>query len=225
MKKLLHKNQSGMSLISVTIAIGLVGGLSLVLMRLMDNTRKQTKYAEVKTNELQTISQISTYLANPSICSIAFSGFRAGDNFGLLQFNTKGEGSRLEEGVPIGNTGLITESLSIMPDPVYMTGTDGIYEMTFRVRTKRKDGDYNMAGTSKNKDFKFLAQLCEPWAIKYKDERGYAMARNNCENEKIGNPDVDSVYQMPEDDNYPSAGIFTCYVCGKDKIISKCDKG
>lgn len=214
-----------MSLISVTIAIGLVGALSLVLMRLMDNTRKQTKYAEVKTNELQTISQISTYLANPSICSIAFSGFRAGDQFGLLQFNTKGEGSRLEEDVPIGNTGLITESLSIMPDPVYMTGTDGIYEMTFRVRTKRQDGDYNMAGTSKNKDFKFLAQLCEPWSIAYEDELGYAMARNNCENEKIGDPDVDSVYQMPEDANHPSAGILTCYVCGKNKIISKCDKG
>lgn len=213
-------NQTGMSLVQVMIAFALVGALSLVIMKLMENTRKQQKYIEVKNNEQSFLAQVGNYINNETICNAAFIGFRAGESFNVLQFNTKGEGSKFEMGKEIGNSGLLVEELSLLPNPVQMN-TSGLYEVTFRIRTKRKDGDYAMAGTSKNKDFKVLAKLCEPWDFPYRDSIEYNKAKNTCtlEGKKAG---VVSSWQVPEDGQQPPQGVLTCYICSPEKAVMKC---
>lgn len=214
-------NEKGFSLIQVMVAFGLAGVLSLVVMKTTENARKAQKYTEVKSNEMQIINQINNYISNSSVCTAAFSGFRAGDHFGNLIFNTKGTGSKLVKGEEVGNTKLIIEDLQVLPQPVFMGGADNLFEMTFRIRTKRKDGKYNMAGTSKNKDFKFLAQLCEPWMGTYTNAIEYTVLKNKCDQERI--TDLNAIVsQTPLDGEQAPVGLFTCRVCGKDKMISSC---
>lgn len=217
MKKL---NEKGFSLIQVMIAFGMIGGLSLLIMRTMVNARKSQKHIETKNNEQQTFAQIASYIGTQSICDAALIGFIPGETFNSLQFNISGLGTKLTKGEELGNTNLLVEELQILPNPVSM-GSNGLYEVTLQVRLKRKDGNYNMAGTSKNKNFTVLASLCEPWDAPFKDIIEYNKAKNQCDSDG-GKPGIVHYWQDPDDAVAPPQGVLTCYLCGPDKTIFKC---
>lgn len=214
------KNHNGISLVQVTIAMGLVGMLSVVLMKLTENMQKTQKYTEVKSVEIELFSRVASYLNIQSMCDAAVIGIRPGESFKVLQFNEDGNGTRLIVGEPIPGSNLTVENLEILPNPPKV-GEDGLYEVTLRVTTKRNDGNYLMAGSTKNKDFTFVANLCEQeiGVIETSDE--WQEQSEACEN-RLSDPDVTQFFFTPDQGDFSPGDGFQCSLCGPTKIISRC---
>lgn len=75
MKRLLS-NSTGMGLVEVLVAIGLLGGLSLVVTHLMTNSQKSVEHLENSSDMLTTVQGIQSLLANPLNCTASFAGKR-----------------------------------------------------------------------------------------------------------------------------------------------------
>lgn len=213
-----NAHNKGFMLVQVMIAFGLVAALALVITSLMDEMKKTQKLSEIKNEELALIGQITSYISNEDICTNAFSAFRPGDTFEILQFTRTGEGTVLEVGEELGNTGLIIESLEILPDVTHFT--NDLWEITFRLTMKKKEGDYYMAGTSKSRDFRFVAQLCEPIVDTYTTGSTYSNLQTSCANQASSEGAQRHWVEPP---NYnPMAGPFICYICSEVKTILSC---
>lgn len=221
MKKL-FLNQQGISLVQTMVAMGLAGGLAVFLMRLTGNMQKVQKYTEVKSNEIELFGRIGTYLRLQEPCNSAVMGFRPGETFDILQFNEFGGGTKLTVGDEIPGSGLSVERLEVLEDPTPLTNpASGTFEVTIRVQMKRKDGNYLMAGTTKNKDFLFAAELCEPTEFVYKNSIELTEAKSKCDKGKTG--DVTHTYHEPKDlKDAPPSGSITCFFCGPKMAILNC---
>ena len=221
MKKL-FKNNSGFSLVQTIVAMGLAGGLAVFLMRLTENMRKTQKYTEVKSNELQIFSRVGSYLSIKQMCSPALVSKKPGENFDTLQFNDSGTGTKLEVGKEIENSGLIVDEMKILEEVTPMDTSTGLYEITVRVTLKRKGSNSIMGGTTKNKDFILVAQLCDDFPTTYPDSIKFTSLTNQCTN-AANRSDVEVTWQEPkEDDDAPDSGPFTCYHCGPTKQVLEC---
>ena len=216
-------NQKGFSLVQVMIAFALAGGLSLVIMRQMQNMGKAQKLAEVKNSINETFGTIGNYIKNDTVCSSAFSTIKPGESFDLLEINASGTGLSLQKGQEMGNTKVIIENMMIMNTPAEVDSDQGLYEVTFRLTLQKKAGDYYMAGTSSRKDFTFLAQLCEPWFNLYKDPMEFGISKSQCESQAANDPTVVYSWSTPVDASL-GGGIFACYLCGPSKTVYACTK-
>jgi hypothetical protein len=218
--KVLLRNDSGFSLVQVIVAMGIAGMLSVFLMRLTENMQRTQRYAEVKNNELEIFSRVGNYLNIPSMCNAAVGQLRPGDQFNILQFNTQGLGSKWIKGEEITGTGLIVHNLQIRTNPIPM-GDKGLYEVTLRMTLKRKDGKLLMAGTTKVKDYAFVARLCEGTTFIIDGAVNYGGALQRCHN--LGNSAGVEYYDWePTEKEYISGDMITCNICGPAKAIAQC---
>lgn len=75
----MYRNQKGMSLVSVLIAIGLTGVLGTILMSLMEQQGKQTKKAMVDGEMTEVYAQFVRVIVQKSSCDSTFIGLQKGD--------------------------------------------------------------------------------------------------------------------------------------------------
>jgi hypothetical protein len=67
-------NQFGFSLTEITVAIGLLGGVSLVTMKLMKDTTNNDAYLRYRAAVAQTVSLLETYTSDPQMCKTMLVG-------------------------------------------------------------------------------------------------------------------------------------------------------
>jgi hypothetical protein len=66
-------NKSGFSLVEILVAAGLLGAVSLGVMRLTENTNKASKHASQKFETLNTLSSIRSLLSSGDVCKANFN--------------------------------------------------------------------------------------------------------------------------------------------------------
>jgi type II secretory pathway pseudopilin PulG len=75
------RNEKGFSLVSVLVALGLTGVLSVILMNLMEQQNKQQKKAIVDGELTEVFAQFTRVLNTKNLCRINFMGLKQGDSF------------------------------------------------------------------------------------------------------------------------------------------------
>ncbi|MCT4641317.1 MAG: hypothetical protein N4A33_03400 [Bacteriovoracaceae bacterium] len=225
----MFKNNNGFSLVQVMIASAIAGGLSLVVMNIISNSNKAQKTLEVNQELAEVFSRVSRYIANKDICSRVFQVAPGDeiDEFKIDDDTFTASGIVLEKGEEIGNTNVIVERMEILPDVLPITPDQGIYDVTFRLTMKRKEGNYIMAGTTKIKDFVFTAKLCEySLPLPYDESFNLEDLNNDCEDPSNCTGTCESAYGEPDfplPSGDPSVGVFTCWKCGATSAIATCD--
>ncbi len=81
-------NTRGFSLVQVMVAIGLMGGLALAMMRMTDNQIKQQKTMEMKAELGDVATIIRQTLSNKNACITTFLGMSPGDNIPSIRMST-----------------------------------------------------------------------------------------------------------------------------------------
>lgn len=222
-------NEKGFSMVQVMIAAGMAAGLSLVVSKVMQNAQRSQRSIEAKQNLTEVFSRVSTYIRNTSICSRVFQ-IAPGDEIEKFKidddpFSTTG--IVLEKGQEVGNTKIIVEKMKLLDNPLAIQADQGIYDLTFRINLKRKEGDYYMAGTTKIKDFTFSAKLCEksaphPFIVGL----DLSFKVQACDDACAVDPDCTHHYSVPETDAEVAPanhGIHYCYLCGPKYTVQTCD--
>lgn len=67
-------NQKGFSLIQITVAMGLLGGLALLSMQIMDSVKKNALKMNSLNEEVSIVNQINLILSHPKHCRISLAG-------------------------------------------------------------------------------------------------------------------------------------------------------
>lgn len=222
-------NQKGFSMVQVMIAAAMAAGLSLVISKVMQNAQKSQRSMEVKQNLNETYSRVSTYIRNTAICSRVFQ-VAPGEELEKFKVDTDDfstSGVVLEKGVEVGNSKVIVEKMEVLENPSPIDAEQGIYDLTFRVTLKRKEGDYYMAGTTTIKDFTFSARLCEksaphPFIVGL----DFGFKKQACDDACAADPDCTHNYSVPDDESEVApdpTGIHFCYLCGPKYTLLSCD--
>jgi prepilin-type N-terminal cleavage/methylation domain-containing protein len=223
-----RKNEKGFTLVELMIAAGLAAGLSLVVSKIMQNAYKNEKSIEVKQNLTEVFSRVSTYIRNKAVCSRVFQIAPGGE---IEQFKIDDDpfsttGIVLEKDKEIGNTKVIVQKMELLNDPLAIAANDGIYDLTFRITLKRKEGNYYMAGTTKIKDFILSARLCEKSAPHpFLVGLGLNFKIQACNDSCAADSDCTHHYSVPMTDAEvapASHGIHYCYLCGPTYIVQSC---
>jgi hypothetical protein len=81
-------NQRGFSLVQVMIAFGLMGGLAVMMMRLMDNQNKQAKSIELKSEQQEIKNIILKTLDDKTACEATFLGMSPGDDIKQIRLSS-----------------------------------------------------------------------------------------------------------------------------------------
>ncbi len=74
----------GMSMVEIMVAAGLLGGVSLGVMRLMENSTKAAKTIEAKDEISMLTNQINDVLKNPNNCEATFGSKKEGDSISMV---------------------------------------------------------------------------------------------------------------------------------------------
>lgn len=82
----MFKNQKGMSLVSVLMAIGLTGVLAVILMNLMEQQGKQQKKALVDGELTEIYAQFVRIINQKTSCGSTFIGLQKGDTFNEFRY-------------------------------------------------------------------------------------------------------------------------------------------
>lgn len=70
--------ENGMSIVEVMVALGLLGAISLGVMKVMENSQKASKNLKTTDDILQITNEINAILSNPLNCQRTFSGYAIG---------------------------------------------------------------------------------------------------------------------------------------------------
>ncbi len=81
------RNAKGMSLVSVMVAIGLTGVLSLILMKLSEQQASIQKKANTDNELNEAISLFRSMIIKKSTCNATLQGLKLGDTFDELRFD------------------------------------------------------------------------------------------------------------------------------------------
>lgn len=88
----------GFSLPEITIALGLVGGISLVTMKLMQEQKQNEAYIRARSEIAKTVSLMQMTLNNPANCQSMLSGIQIGATIPSLKVTiNKGEANESEK--------------------------------------------------------------------------------------------------------------------------------
>lgn len=112
------KKQSGFSLIEITIAIGLAGGLALIVTQLMKNMNDSAKSIEIKMQTLQFHSDLSNTLLSEQGCqnalgSTAVNFTTANSTSGQAISLTMPNGATYGTNTPVNGTDLMVKNVTL----------------------------------------------------------------------------------------------------------------
>lgn len=115
LKKIL--NDTGVSMVQVTIAGAMLAGLALVGMRIMDNQTKMTQKMYSDTDMAQFKGIVSSFFNQKTSCTNAIGGLKKGEDFQNLRFqnlDVSQDNSFLTVDGPLGSTGFTLTGLRIL---------------------------------------------------------------------------------------------------------------
>lgn len=84
-----YKNNKGMSLVSVMVAIGLTGVLSVILMKLSEQQANIQKKAQVDNDINEAIMHFRSVIMKKDSCNASFQGLKLGDSLSEIRYNYK----------------------------------------------------------------------------------------------------------------------------------------
>lgn len=73
-------NESGMSLVSVTIAAGIMGMIALAMMRMQDNQLKTQNDMVIRNEIMLFMNKLSNYLSKDDYCEVNFEGMKINES-------------------------------------------------------------------------------------------------------------------------------------------------
>lgn len=116
----LAKNQSGMSLAQVMIAMGLTGVLSIILMNLAEQQTKQQKSAMIAGETTEIFAQFVRIINTKASCEASFAGLKKGDSLVEIRYKfDDNEEPFAEVGKFFRGTKLKLKSMTLQTDTRY----------------------------------------------------------------------------------------------------------
>lgn len=113
----MKSNQKGFSLVSVLVAIGLTGVLSMILMNLMEQQGKQQKKAMVDGELTEIFAQFVRIINQKTSCGATFTGLQKGDTFREFRYSFDvNQEPFAEVGKPFRGTKLVLKQMKILTD-------------------------------------------------------------------------------------------------------------
>ncbi len=107
--------QRGFSLVQVMVAVGLMGGLALTMMKMMENQTKQQKTMELKAEQGDMANMMRQVLNNKVSCEATFLGFSPGNQINQIRINSdKSLPPFAETGVKFKNFNVYIKSMYIL---------------------------------------------------------------------------------------------------------------
>ena len=121
-------NNKGFSLAEVVVAAGLLGVVSLGVMRLVDNMMKSQKTFETQSEITLVSNGIAQALVNEKACENTFAGINLGANTSVPSIQNSNGASIFDVGSQYGNrkvllTGLDVQNISLTSDGTSKVGT------------------------------------------------------------------------------------------------------
>jgi hypothetical protein len=176
-------NQKGMSLVSVLMAIGLTGVLSVILMNLMEQQGKQQKKALIDGETSEIFGQFVRIINQKTSCGATFTGLQKGDT--LLEFRYSFDANQepfAEVGKNFRGTKLILSAMKILTDAEVLTrnmtplGKDpqGFTTVVLEVTLDRPDG--TLGGKSIKKIFDVPVAMGRGTIMKMSDPNAISSA-------------------------------------------------
>lgn len=140
-------NQRGMSLVSVLMAIGLTGVLSLILMSQMEQQQKIQKRAFLDGEMTEVFAQFVNVINAKSSCGATFTGLQKGDTINEFRYSfDPNQEPFAEVGTPFRGTKLVLREMKILTDAEVQakglptTGLSGSSTVVLRVTLERPPG-------------------------------------------------------------------------------------
>jgi prepilin-type N-terminal cleavage/methylation domain-containing protein len=159
MKNIFVKNNNGFSLPEVMMALGLLGAVSLGVMKLMENSSKASKNIEIKDQMIQVQREVSDILSNPNNCEASLHSKTIDGNIPIIYQVVKGVptpkysvGSEPAPGVKI--EGMKLKSID-------GNGSDGSIAIATLELSLRKNTKIHLGGQVLKKEIKLNANLCK----------------------------------------------------------------
>jgi|GEM_PF-4553703 len=147
------RNDRGMSMVEVLMALGFTGILAAVLVNLSEQQNKQHKKALVDSETIEVYSQFNRVISRADSCGATFVGMQVGDavNEFRYDFNENAEAFATVR-MPFRGTKLILASMELLKDQ----DGDDIYDtfpLTSQLTDQDGDGIYETPLTLKSQNF------------------------------------------------------------------------
>lgn len=155
--------QSGMSIVEIMVALGLLGAVSLGVMKIMDNTQRASKNLETKDEITQLSHELNEILSNASNCHVTFLGKHLGDEVMSINvpFHTPSgviPQPKITVGQAIRNNVIFKSAVIKAVDLNSSDGDKSIID--FEVVFEKKDNFARIGGKQLKKIIKLHANLC-----------------------------------------------------------------
>jgi len=209
------KSSQGFSLAEIMVAMGLLGAISLGVMRLMDNSNKAAKNIESKDEISMMAREMSDILASANNCEESLRDKKAGNSvFFITQVNkvtgVKAPVSKFNPVAPgIENTKVVVESMRV--SKVDANGTDGSQGMATLEVFFRKPKSGHLGARVVKKEITLSANLCNK---DYITATSFAGVMSLCTG--LGKKLIEAPTQWPVGKWY--AVCQDCTVAGYNKI-------
>ena len=117
-----NAKQGGFSLVQVMVSVGIMGGLALAMMKMMENQTKQQKTIELKAEQGDIAAIIRQVLANKIACETTFIGMSPGDTINEIRVNSDLSAPPFAEtGVKFKNNNVYIKSMYLLTRPEEVT--------------------------------------------------------------------------------------------------------
>ncbi len=111
----IFNNFKGFSIVQVMVAFGLMGGLSLMMMRMMESQNKQQKTMELKSEQLDLANIVRNALKDKESCEATFIGMSPGDTIKEIRTsNDRSLPAFAETGVKFRNSNVYIKSMYLL---------------------------------------------------------------------------------------------------------------
>lgn len=96
----MKRNQAGIGLIELLVAIGLLGGLVLLISTLNQSANKVATNLEVNTDMLETLQEVQNLLSKADNCKVTFQGKSASNSINVVQAIKQKHSSGYQDAYP-----------------------------------------------------------------------------------------------------------------------------
>lgn len=151
MRNSIIKNQSGFSLPEILVAVGLMGGISLVSMKLMDQQAGNEKVLKANAEVNKAVALVQAALSGDASCKSLLGGKTPGTTLSVLEINTtrSTDGAAVRDQILKENTNygaffVPTGGIRFLPNGGVVAGnTKALLEITFWVRKNQVKANMN----------------------------------------------------------------------------------
>jgi type II secretory pathway pseudopilin PulG len=232
------KNQKGMSLVSVLVAIALTGVLATILVNLTEQQNRQQKKALVDGELVEVYAHFVRMINQAEPCNATFIGLQKGDTLAEFRYGFDPDQDPFASvGENFRNTKIVLQEMKLLTDaevtarniPLVTKAADGSTTVVFEATFKRPEG--TIGGTQVKKTFDVRVAIGRGEIIKMPDSTAIS---DNCSNSTGGDGCIASFETGECNTTNPAsemidAGTFWYGLCfdptpasASDDIIIRC---